>query len=386
MQSNFKFMLIIVSLGSFLSTLAMNQILPLLPFIMQEYGVSKDKISLYSGLAYAGSTLMMALFAPIWGILADKYGRKKMLLRASLGMGLCLLVSVFLKTAESFIILRFIMGFFSGFNSACIALIAVSAPKDEVNYSLAKLSSSQITGSLLGPLFGGVLMHFFDFRVQFAISGFLLISIFLLILFFVKEEFSPIKKEEKISLDRNLYFFVIILCIASFLVQYSQTFIGPIIGLFVSNLVENKELATGFCFSLAGVASAIFAPRLSKLAKIYGEINLILISVFCLLICLILHYFTCNNYVLFCITRFITGISFCSIMPSIYSLIRKNIPKQINSRIFGINQSFFGIGAFLGSLSGGYFYNIYEAKVFFICSAFMFVCLLLIYFYKKTKS
>lgn len=386
MQSNFKFMLLIVSLGSFLSTLALNQILPLLPFIMQEYGVSGDKISLYSGLAYAGSTLTMALFAPLWGILADKYGRKKMLLRASFGMGLCLLISVFLKTAESFIILRFIMGFFSGFNPACIALIAVNAPKDDVNVSLAKLSSFQITGSLLGPLFGGVLMHFFDFRVQFAISGFLLISIFLLILFFVKEDFTPVPKGEKIRLDKGLYSFVIVLCLASFLVQYSQTFIGPIIGLFVSKLVDHKELATGFCFSLAGIASAIFAPKLSKLAKDYGEVNLILISTFALFICLILHYFTSHNFWLFCLVRFITGISFCSIMPSVYSMIRKKIPKQISSKIFGINQSFYGLGAFFGSLSGGYFYNLYDEKVFFICASFILASCFLIFFYKRIGS
>lgn len=386
MQNNFKYMLLIVSLGSFLSTLAMNQILPLLPFIMQEYGVSDENVSLYSGLAYAGSTLTMAICAPIWGIIADKYGRKKMLLRASLGMGLCLLISVFLKTAESFIILRFIMGVFSGFNPACIALIAISAPKDEVNLSLAKLSSFQITGSLLGPLFGGVLMHFFDFRVQFAISGFLLISIFLLILFFVKEDFSPSLKDEKDKLDKSLYFFVFIMCLASFLIQYSQTFIGPIIGLFVSNLVDNKELATGFCFSLAGIASAIFAPRLSKFAKIYGEIRVIIVSSFCLFLCLLMHYFSSSDYIMFCINRFITGISFCSIMPCVYSMIRKNIPKQISSRIFGINQSFFAFGAFLGSLSGGYFYNIYNQKVFFICAFFVFACFILMLFYNKRNS
>ncbi len=386
MQSSFKSMFLVVAFSSFFSTLAMNQILPLLPFIMQEYGVTGDNISFYSGLAYAGSTLTMAIFAPMWGIIADKYGRKKMLLRASLGMGLCLLVSVFLKNAESFIILRFVMGFFSGFNSACIALIAISAPNNELNYSLAKLSSFQLSGSLLGPLFGGVLMHFFDFRVQFAISGSILVLIFFLILIYVKEDFTPIKNMQKIKLDKSLYIFISMLCLATFLVQYSQTFVGPIIGLFVSNLVDNKELATGFCFSLAGIASAAFAPRLSKLASNFGEIKLIIISTFCMGICFILHYFTSSNYIAFCVVRFLTGISFCSIMPSIYSLIRKNIPKEINSKFFGINQSFIGFGAFFGSVSGGYFYNIYDANVFFICAAFIFTCFAMFSIYYKIRK
>ncbi len=383
MNNNFNSMLLIVSLGAFLSTLAMNQILPLLPFIMQEYGVVGDKVSLYSGLAYGGSTLMMAVFAPLWGILADKFGRKKMLLRASFGMGLCMIISSFLQTAESFIILRFIMGLFSGFNSACIALIAVNAPQDKINISLAKLSSSQISGSLLGPLFGGILMHFFDFRIQFFISGCMLFIIFFLILFYVKENFSPQLKQQNIKLNKEKYKFIFILFITSFLIQYSQTFIGPIIGLFISNLIEYKELATGFCFSLAGIASAIFAPKITSLSSKYGEIKLILFSTFFLFICFVLHYFTYTNYVLFCLIRFLTGVSFCSIMPNVYSLIRKNIPKEINSKFFGYNQSFFGFGAFFGSLSGGYFYNIYNANIFFICAGCVISSFLMFLFFKR---
>lgn len=386
MDTNFNKMLLIVSLGAFLSTLAMNQILPLLPFIMQEYGVVGNKVSFYSGLAYGGSTLTMAIFAPLWGILADKFGRKKMLLRASFGMGVCMIISSFLDSAESFIILRFIMGFFSGFNSACIALIAISAPNSEINISLAKLSSFQISGSLLGPLVGGVLMHFFDFRIQFFISGCTLFAIFFLILFYVKENFTPETKKINVKLDKNLYLFIFILFIISFLIQYSQTFVGPIIGLFISNLMEYKELATGFCFSLAGIASAIFAPKITSLANKYGEVKLILISTFCLFICLLLHYLTHTNYILFCIIRFLTGISFCSIMPSVYSLIRKNTPKQINSKIFGYNQSFYALGAFFGSISGGYFYNIYNSYVFFICATLVFLSFVILYAYNKKFS
>lgn len=366
MDKDFKRMLFIVAIGNFLSSIAMNQIIPLLPFIMAEYNVEGEKIGLYSALAYGGSTFVMAIFAPIWGTLADKFGRKKMLLRASLGMSLCLFISVFLKNAESFIILRLFMGAFSGFSSACIAIIALNAPKEYANYSLAKLSSYQITGSLLGPLTGGALMHFFDFRVQFLISSILLFIIFFLILFMVKER-HEVKQSINVKINNNFYSFVFKVCIATFLVQFTMNFLAPIIGLFIERISQNKELATGFCFSLAGIASAIFAPKIVKI-KI-NEHKLIAYSSLFMAINLFLQYLCISNFYLLCVMRFLFGISFCAVMPSIYTLIKKNTPSNIGSKIYGINQSFLGLGSCVGAFCGGYFYHILDTKVFFICIA-----------------
>lgn len=382
MENNFNKMLFAVCLSNFTSSIALSQIMPLLPFIMAKYNVSEEHISLYSGLAYGGSTIVMAICAPFWGMLADKVGQKKMLLRASFGMATCLLISIFITSGEGFIILRLFMGLFSGFMSSCVAIVAINSPKDLVNTSLAKLSSFQIGGTLVGPLIGGVLMHFFDFRVQFLLSSVLLFVCFFMCLFWVKENFTPSKNKPKTKINKGFYGFVLMMGVATFLVQSSQTFLGPVIGFFIAKISDYQELGTGFCFSLAGLASVIFAPKLSKYASKIGEINLILISTFCMSVCLALHYVSVDNYWFFCVIRFLTGISFCPIMPSVYSLIKKNTPADIGSRVFGINQSFFGIGSFVGSVSGGYLYGIFDSGIFLICALFVFFNFLLFGAYK----
>src|SRR5258707_14550605 len=79
--------LMVCLLGSFTTIVAMTLLLPILPLYVEELGVSDHAaIVQWSGVAYGATFLTAALTAPLWGKLADLYGRKLMLIRASLGM------------------------------------------------------------------------------------------------------------------------------------------------------------------------------------------------------------------------------------------------------------------------------------------------------------
>ena len=79
--------MIICLVGSFTTIVAMTLMLPFLPLYVEELGVSdKAGIVQWSGIAYGATFFAAAFVAPIWGRLGDIYGRKLMLVRASLGM------------------------------------------------------------------------------------------------------------------------------------------------------------------------------------------------------------------------------------------------------------------------------------------------------------
>ena len=60
--------------------------LPFAPFFMQkDLQVPSSSLPVYVALFGASAPLTMMLFAPIWGALADKFGRRKMLLRSYIG-------------------------------------------------------------------------------------------------------------------------------------------------------------------------------------------------------------------------------------------------------------------------------------------------------------
>lgn len=89
--------------------------MPFLPFYIQELGVTDpDRIKLYSGILSAAPAITMAVMAPIWGMAADRWGKKLMLLRAMLFASVVIGGMGFATSPQQLVALRFIQGVFTG--------------------------------------------------------------------------------------------------------------------------------------------------------------------------------------------------------------------------------------------------------------------------------
>ena len=81
--------LVVCWFGIFVASIGMSQIAPVLPLYIKHLGITNTaSIAQLSGLAFGVTYIICAIFSPIWGYAADKYGRKPMILRASLGMAI----------------------------------------------------------------------------------------------------------------------------------------------------------------------------------------------------------------------------------------------------------------------------------------------------------
>ena len=83
-EINWKDNLRIAWFGNFLTGASISLVVPFMPIFVENLGVGSDQAAFYAGLAISVSAISAALFSPIWGILADKYGRKPMMIRAGL--------------------------------------------------------------------------------------------------------------------------------------------------------------------------------------------------------------------------------------------------------------------------------------------------------------
>ena len=120
---SWKVNLISVWFGCFFTGLAISQILPFLPLYVSQLGVtSHEALSMWSGLTFSVTFLVSAIVSPMWGSLADRKGRKLMLLRASLGMAIAILLQAFATNVWQLFILRAIMGLTSGYIPNAMAL------------------------------------------------------------------------------------------------------------------------------------------------------------------------------------------------------------------------------------------------------------------------
>lgn len=115
--------------GSFTTLVSLSMLLPFLPLYVQQLGVSSQAaVVQWSGVAFSATFLGTAVTAPIWGRLADRYGRKPMLVRAAVGMAVVMSLIGMAHGVVELVVLRLVAGLVGGYASASIVMIGTQAP------------------------------------------------------------------------------------------------------------------------------------------------------------------------------------------------------------------------------------------------------------------
>jgi MFS transporter, DHA1 family, multidrug resistance protein len=128
-----------------------------LPLVVRDMGVG-DRLELWVGAIMFGYFVTSCVSNPLWGILADHYGRKSMVLRAGLGMGVGFTLLSFITDPVLFLLLMTVVGMANGFIPSGMALIATTTPGRHMGGALALAQSGGLLGNLMGPLMGAALL------------------------------------------------------------------------------------------------------------------------------------------------------------------------------------------------------------------------------------
>lgn len=346
--------------GCFFTGLAMSQILPFLPLYIEQLGVTDHAaLSLWSGLIFSSSFLVSAIVAPLWGSLADRKGRKLMLLRAALGMAIVMALQGLASDVWHLFILRTLMGLTSGYIPNAMALIASQVPREKSGWALGTLSTGQVAGVIIGPLLGGFLADHVGLRVVFFITATLLFMCFLITLFTIKEGVTKVTKANRLSgkaVFSSLPYpaLIVSLFVTTMMIQLANGSISPILTLFIRELTpdtNNLAFLSGVIAAVPGVSALLSAPRLGRLGdKIGAHRVLIAALVACVLLFCLMS--TINDALQLGILRFLLGFADGALMPATQALLLKYSSQQVTGRIFGYNQSFMYLGNVAGPLLG----------------------------------
>ncbi|HDZ5025820.1 TPA: MFS transporter [Campylobacter jejuni] len=374
-MENFNKTLLVCWFGVFTTSMGLSQIAPILPFYIKELGYADtSEIAFYSGLAFGITPLFMAVFSPLWAFLGAKYGYKNMLLRASFGMSVLTLWLSFAHSALEVVFVRGLTGIISGFTSAAIVFIAVIAPKEKVAYALGTLSTASISGSLLGPLFGGFVAEFFSISAVFDVVAFLIACSFVTIYFFIHER--TIQKEakkntQKVKESKTL---IIVLFITTFVIQFGTFGVMPILSIYVEQIHQGGNLAlwAGIVVAASGISNLFFASKLGKIADKIGPSKIIFVALIFCGVCFYLQAVANNVYTLIFV-RLLIGIGLGGLLPCVNALLKKSVSAKNLSVIFGFNQTCQFLGNFCGAFGGGLM-----ASNFSVEFVFTFVCLIFI--------
>lgn len=260
--------------------------LPFIPLYMQELEVmTPDKLKLMTTIVAVAPALTMGIMAPIWGHLADRFGRKLMIMRAMTfavfiigGMG-------FVTSVNQLISLRLLQGIFTGTVTAAVAFVASNTPKEKLTYALGVITSSTFIGFSFGPFLGGIFAEAYGYRNSFYLGGLLMIIGALLVLLLVREDKSTLVKGKK---EKHVGFIekykkvivptVVIVLFMLFFLRVSRSLFSPYVALFVESKFPSSDgvaLTTGIVNGLVGISTAASSMIMGMLASKINKMKLL---------------------------------------------------------------------------------------------------------------
>ncbi len=355
--------LIVLWFGQFLVNAGMTMITPFLSlYLAQDLGVRGDAVGVWAGLIFAANFMTSFIFQPLWGSLADKYGRKIMLLRSGFGMAIVIVLMGFAQTPWQLLLLRLLNGTISGFNPASIALVSGTTPKHRTGFAMGMMQSGSVAGTILGPLIGGLMADYIGFRPIFYVVGALLFVASLLALFLVKENFNREEAlhQPKVSVYQGFRELARIpqlpaLFGVTFLLQFAMISPMALLPIYVEKLhgtPEDIAFWAGLVTAVTGISNMIASPILGRLSDKMGAHRILTYALIGAALFLIPQAFVTSVWQLI-VVRFLMGVFMGGLLPSVNALIRSYTPDGKESRAFGFNSSTLALGNMTGALLGG---------------------------------
>lgn len=360
MELNWRRNLYILWLGLFLNHMAYTLSVPFFPlFLQNELGIGKG-VEVWSGVSISISFLISGLCAPFWGSLADKYGRKLMLVRSGIGLGAAHLANYFVYDPYMFIAVRIFQGLMAGFSPASVALVGTNTPEKHVGYALGVISTATAAGGILGPLAGGLLIQWLGLRECFIASALITFLSAIIVLAGVVEihkrpegarpsMIDDLKQAGRNSNLLRIYWLI-------FLVSTSVMILEPLLTIYVVQIGgsrDNASLSSGIVFSAVGIATVIMGPRWGKIGGRIGYHKTLLIGLIGGGIGNLLQ-LGVTHLLGFGLLRFGYGLFFAAVYPALNALIIRYADNDFRGRAVSLSQSASQFGIVVGPLLGGF--------------------------------
>jgi DHA1 family multidrug resistance protein-like MFS transporter len=249
-------------------------VLPFMTLYVRELGVTDpEAVALWAGVLIGVAPLLAGLMAPVWGRLADRYGQKRMALRALVAYVVLLLLSALVTDVTQLLVLRLGVGFFGGLGPLGLAMATSAAPREQTGRAVGAVQAAQILSAAVGPLAGGVLADSIGIRWTFVVTAAVCAGALVLVARHY-QEMSPRPAAEtppRASFASVLRLpGVAALLAILFLVNFVGRSFTPILPLHLQQLgipAGRLALSTGVAISVYSVAAAISAALLGKASR-----------------------------------------------------------------------------------------------------------------------
>ncbi|MBA2301827.1 MAG: MFS transporter [Acidobacteria bacterium] len=252
--------------AGFIGFTGFTLVMPFLPLYFEQLGVTDvGEIALWSGMSLGVTPGVTAFMAPLWGRLADRYGRKIMVQRSLFSFVVVMAATAFVTEPWQVFALRTIQGLFAGYGALTLTMAADVAPSDQTAYAIGFVQTAQRIGPALGPVIGGVVAQAVGLRNAFIVTS-VIYALALLVVTFGYDERGVFRRipeggAGRVTFRNVLAFenFVLLMAVIFGLQVVDRSF-GPVLPLFVGALgteTARVPLLSGVLFSISAGTAAI---------------------------------------------------------------------------------------------------------------------------------
>ena len=373
--------------GSFTTLVSLSMLLPFLPLYVQQLGVtSQADVVQWSAVAFGATFFGTAITAPLWGRLADRYGRKPMLVRAAIGMAIVMSLIGLARDVTDLVALRLIAGLIGGYASASIVMIGSQVPRERAGWALGVLSTGALSGNLIGPLVGGFLPELVGIRGTFFVGGAMIAIAAMTTILFVREDFdraSDARQRDRKNRPEGAgskWPVIAALLMTAMMVLLANMSIEPIITVYIGDLgvpVDHQARIAGVVMACSALGSILTAARLGALADRVGGWSVIVGCLLLTAVVMVPQAFVTQWWQL-AVLRGVMGMTIAGLLPAIAKLIRHSVEEHNTGKILGYLQSAQFSGQVIGPLIGGQIgahFGLHH--VFLVTAALLVLCALM---------
>ena len=382
---NWKKNLVFIGISQFLAMVGFGCCMPFIPLLLREnLHIVDDSIrGVFVSAYYLAGMTSLCVASTVWGVLADRFGRKIMLLRASYAAAIFYPMLAFAPNVWVLIGIRFVCSFFSGTVNPAQTLLVTTTPDDKHGFVLGTLSTSTWSGNMLGYLAGGLIVHYFDYRTAFLTCGVIYFISGLLVHIFAKENFvRPVKtvREGKPAAPkhrfRDLATPAVVWLLAMFLIMgISRRIEQPFLAEQVR--VVHGDAGAGFWTGIISAAAAlggvISGILIGHLCDRMPPRKLLIPILFISGIATVVQALSRNIEVLI-IARFFTYLAAGGLQPVLQVMLTKVTLPELKGTFFGWSASVSTAGGIICSfISAGIAYYIGVRGIFLAAAILMFI-------------
>ena len=340
---------------------------PVVPlFLEEDIGISDPvKLNAWVGVINSSANITLAIFAPIWGHLADSFSRRAMLIRAMFGGAIVISFMTFVNSPWQLLVLKAIQGCLTGTVAAATVLTASISPAAQLAFALGLLQTMISVGNSLGPLIGGVISDLLGYRAAFFSTGVTLGLASFIVFKWVDKDTPPLAetKRGKFTLMPDIRPVtsspvLISIMLVTVGINLAGNAASPMLPLFLKKLLVKASETPAFIASQAGIVMGVSAAFTALAAVIAGKFSSTIgywrTLFFCLLAGALLTFpqMFVTNVIQLIVLRALSAFFLGGTTPVINAIIAVTADKKHQGTIFGINSAVASAGGAIGPMIG----------------------------------